>query len=85
MCVQGVETTTPDNKATVEGLTEGKEYEFRVMAKNKAGLSEPSVPSPVIFTRSMKGAVLIAASFLRRGNQKKSDQFEIKMLLLGKD
>ncbi|KAL8565325.1 hypothetical protein ACOMHN_029021 [Nucella lapillus] len=52
---KGVETTSPDNKGTVEGLTEGKEYEFRVMARNKAGLSEPSTVSPSVLTRSRKG------------------------------
>ncbi len=30
----------PITKATVEGLTEGKQYEFRVRAVNKAGPGE---------------------------------------------
>lgn len=36
------------NKATVPGLTEGNDYEFRVIAVNKAGESEPSDPSDFV-------------------------------------
>ncbi|TMS38626.1 hypothetical protein L596_005310 [Steinernema carpocapsae] len=34
-----------DNKATVKGLKEGEEYQFRVKAVNKAGPGHPSEPS----------------------------------------
>uniref|UniRef100_A0A1I8G362 Ig-like domain-containing protein n=1 Tax=Macrostomum lignano TaxID=282301 RepID=A0A1I8G362_9PLAT len=38
-----------DLKAKVEGLKEGQEYEFRVIAVNKAGSSDPSAPAgPVV-------------------------------------
>ena len=47
--------TVPDTTFSVTGLKEGKEYEFRVMAKNKAGLSEPSITSPSIVTKARKG------------------------------
>lgn len=34
--------------ATVNGLTEGDQYEFRIIAKNKAGKGQPSDPSDMI-------------------------------------
>lgn len=48
--MDGSETT-----GTVDGLTEGKEYEFRVMAKNRAGLSQPSTVSPPVVTKARRG------------------------------
>lgn len=35
-------------KATIPNLTEGHEYEFRVIAVNKGGPGDPSDPSDVI-------------------------------------
>ena len=36
---------TPVTRATVQGIQQGIEYQFRVIAITKAGKSEPSLPS----------------------------------------
>lgn len=41
----------PDTSCTVPNLIEGQEYEFRVIALNKAGESEPSEPSDNVVCR----------------------------------
>lgn len=40
------------NKATVPDLTEGQDYEFRVIATNTAGQSEPSEPSDLVTAKA---------------------------------
>lgn len=42
MWEKALETNTPSPVATINGLIEGNEYQFRVVAVNKAGQSEPS-------------------------------------------
>ena len=44
-----------DTVHQVNNLTEGREYEFRVKAKNAAGFSKPSTPSGRAKLRSQKG------------------------------
>jgi len=45
-------TPCRDNKFTADGLEKGKEYEFRVRAKNDAGLGDPSQPSDTVTPRA---------------------------------
>ncbi|GBN20312.1 Twitchin, partial [Araneus ventricosus] len=45
------ETSGPSTSATVEDLEEREEYEFRVIALNKAGPSEPSEPSQSVVAK----------------------------------
>src|SRR5699024_7708647 len=48
------ELKQPDTSATVPDLEEGEEYEFRVIAVNKAGPSEPSDPSRPVIAKPRK-------------------------------
>ena len=49
--VQGAEIKGDLNKGSCGGLSEGKEYEFRVVAINKAGPSKPSEPSKLVIAK----------------------------------
>jgi hypothetical protein len=42
-------------EATVNGLVAGEQYEFRIVAKNKAGKGQPSDPSDPIVAKDRKG------------------------------
>lgn len=57
--------TTPDTSATVPDLEEGEEYEFRVIAVNKAGPSEPSDSSRSIIAKPRKLAPIIDRTNLK--------------------
>lgn len=41
---KAVETDTPECKGTVPNLIEGMDYQFRIIAVNRAGSGEPSEP-----------------------------------------
>lgn len=45
---------------TVKGLTQGKQYQFRVRAENAAGVSDPSRSSPLIKASDAVGMNLIS-------------------------
>jgi hypothetical protein len=45
MWEKALETDVPTPQAVIHGLIEGNEYQFRVIAVNKAGQSEPGEAS----------------------------------------
>lgn len=73
---KALETDSPTPFATVNGLIEGNEYQFRVIATNKGGHSEPSEPSktfvakpryqaPKIDRRNLRDTTLSAGTALK--------------------
>ena len=46
--VNAIHVPAGQNSTTVPDLTEGQDYEFRVIAVNAAGQSEPSEPSDLV-------------------------------------
>jgi len=49
---QGAEIGASETKGSCGGLTEGKEYEFRILAINKGGPSPPSEPSKFVLAKA---------------------------------
>lgn len=52
---KAVEVPASQTKGTVPNLTEGEEYEFRVIAVNKGGPGEPSEASRPIVAKARFG------------------------------
>lgn len=48
-------TPTPDTEFTITHLKSGDEYQFRVIAENKAGPGKPSEPSTATVARPQYG------------------------------
>ena len=56
-----------DVEHKVTKLSAGKEYEFRVLAENKAGLSEPSRPSKSFVAKDAYGETLLSIFVFKVG------------------
>ena len=52
MWEKACELEGPESTGSVHNLIEGVEYQFRVIALNKAGQSEPSEPSKSIIAKA---------------------------------
>ena len=76
-------TSTPITQATVPDLEEGEEYEFRVLAVNKAGPSEPSDPSRSIIAKPRKLAPKIDRTNLKNIKVRKGQPFKIEVDVKG--
>lgn len=61
-----VPNLVPGFSYTVTGLTEGKEYQFRVRAENIAGASDPSRSTSLIMAADPVGMWLYWSSILTR-------------------
>jgi hypothetical protein len=54
-----------DTQFTVDGLTEKETYEFRIIAVNRAGESDPSKPSDSVYTQDQPSRPLLDLSGLK--------------------
>lgn len=63
---KAVETTSPTPSGVVHGLIEGNDYQFRVIAVNKAGQSAPSDSSKTFTAKPRFCKFFICSSIKRK-------------------
>ena len=76
-------TPTQDTKFTVPGLVEGSEYEFRIIAVNDIGESEPSRPCPVVKVEEQPNKPQIDVGSIRDITVKAGQDFNINVPFTG--
>ncbi|XP_052825204.1 twitchin isoform X2 [Octopus bimaculoides] len=77
------EVPVDEKETTVKGLKENKEYDFRVIAKNRAGNSIPSATSGPVLTRPRKVKPRIDTKSLRDVKIKRDQTFSLEPEFVG--
>ena len=79
---KGATITGNQTKGTVPDLREGAEYEFRIIALNKAGESEPSEPSDMVLCRPRNLAPRIVTP-LKEIRLRNGQKLDVKIEFVG--
>jgi len=74
---------TPEKKATMQKLQKGQEYQFRVIAINKAGKSDPSFPSRPKVAKETDLLPFIDAKCLRDTTVEVKDRLKFDVPIFG--
>lgn len=69
--------------ATVNGLKQGEEYQFRIKAKNKAGVGEPSEPTDSIIAKARHLAPKIDRSAIEEIRVRAGTDFQLNIPVSG--